>query len=171
MPGIEFWEENVNEKRVQESLPRPNETTAINPSLAATLAWPVFGRISSGFGLRFSRELEVVRMHEGIDIPAPTGTPIQAAAAGVVVEARSSRGYGRTVIIDHGNGLRTLYAHCSSLAVSRGDRVESGQIIAYVGSTGRASSPHLHFGVIYRGAYRDPVAFLKERPQQVASRP
>jgi len=110
-------------------------------------------------------------MHEGIDIPAPRGTPIRAAAAGVVLEARSFRGYGRTVIIDHGNGLRTLYAHCSRLSVRRGDLVESGQTIAYVGSTGRSNAPHLHFAVMHRGAYRNPMAFLRDRPQQVASIP
>ena len=174
MPGIEFWDENVIEKTVQAPAPsRPRGIVPANPAFAGTLLWPIsgLGRISSGFGPRFDRELNHMRMHEGIDIPAPRGTPIRAAAAGVVLEARSFRGYGRTVIIDHGNGLRTLYAHCSRLSVRRGDLVESGQTIAYVGSTGRSNAPHLHFAVMHRGAYRNPMAFLRDRPQQVASIP
>jgi len=101
----------------------------------------------------------------GIDIPVPSGTPIRAAAPGIVEEARTYSGYGHTVIINHENGMKTLYAHCSSLVVKRGDRVESGQIIAYAGSTGRATASHLHFGVIIEGRYHDPMAYLKESMQ------
>ncbi|MCL2009111.1 MAG: M23 family metallopeptidase, partial [Synergistaceae bacterium] len=108
--------------------------------------------------------------HDGIDIPVPNGTPIQAAASGVVVEARAFRGYGYTVILDHKNGMKTLYAHCSRLAVEKGESVENGQVIAYAGRTGRATSHHLHFGVIVNGAYQNPMAYL-ERPQQLARRP
>jgi len=109
-------------------------------------------------------------MHMGIDIPVPTGTPIRAAASGVVKEAREYGGYGYTVILDHENGMKTLYAHSSNIAVRRGDRVESGQVIARAGSTGRATASHLHFGVIIEGRYHDPMAYLK-RSLQVASRP
>jgi len=110
-------------------------------------------------------------MHEGIDIPAPSGTPIHAAAAGVVVEARTFRGYGLTVVIYHGYGKQTLYDHCSRLAVRQGDHVLGGQVIAYVGSTGRASGPHLHFAVILEGSYRDPMAFLQDSLHRLAHRP
>jgi len=134
-----------------------------------SLFWPVRGKITSGFGLR--GEGVHVRVHKGVDIPVPNGTPIQAAAAGVVVEARWFTGYGNTVIIDHENGLQTLYAHCSDLAAKKGEQVESGQVIAYVGNTGRASTHHVHFGVIIEGTFRDPVTYLKEEPQQLARRP
>jgi murein DD-endopeptidase MepM/ murein hydrolase activator NlpD len=96
---------------------------------------------------------------------------VQVAAAGVVAEARTFTGYGHTVIIDHENGIKTLYAHCSSLAVQKGEIVEIGQVIAYVGKTGRATSPHLHFAVMLKGVFMDPIAFLMERPRQFASKP
>ena len=171
MPGIELWEEILNDKKNEKEKvspppppPGPRESAPIDPSFLATLSWPLHGTIYSGFGPRNGR------MHYGVDIPAPKGTPIQAAAPGVVAEARSIRGYGHTVIIEHENGVRTLYAHCSSLAVKNGERVESGQVIAYVGNTGYATSSHLHLGVLVKGTYRDPTAFLKERPR-LANRP
>jgi len=144
MPDMDFWKEK-------------------------SLAWPLRGIIVSGFGLRYDGES--VRVHEGIDIPAPTGAPIQSAGAGVVAEARTYRGYGYTVIVDHKNGIKTLYAHCSSLAVKKGEQVEDGQVIAYVGSTGRATSSHLHFGVMVQGAFKDPMVYLKDRSQQFVSKP
>ena len=144
MPDIEFWQEK-------------------------SLSWPVLGKISSGYGFRADGALE--RMHNGIDIPVPNGTPIQAAANGVVTEARTYTGYGYTVIIDHKNGTKTLYAHCSNLVAKQGEQVESGQVIAYAGSTGRATSPHVHFGVMVKGAFQDPVLYLKEKPQQFVKRP
>lgn len=104
------------------------------------LYWPVEGEVSSHFGPRHGR------MHEGIDIGAAHGTPIRAAASGRVVFAGWQRGYGRTLIVDHGD-FRTLYAHCSKLNVSRGEWVERGSVIALVGATGRATGPHLHFEI------------------------
>jgi len=173
MPSFDFWYEDWYDTNEQEPsrFRRPSYNMApVDPSFAATLTWPLFGRVTSGFGPRFDRGLNRVRMHEGIDIPAVHGTPIRAAAAGIVTEARMFRGYGLTVVIDHGNGKKTLYAHCSMLVVTQGDRVESGQIIAYVGSTGRSTGAHLHFAVILEGSYRDPVAFL-EGSSQLAYRP
>ena len=125
-----------------------------------SLNWPVQGLITSGYGPRGRA------MHRGIDIPVPTGTPIVAAASGVVEASRTFNGYGYAVIIDHKDGLRTLYAHCSRLAVSKGDQVERGQVIAYAGNTGDSTTPHLHFEVMLRGAHRDPVVYLKEKQQQ-----
>ena len=135
-----------------------------------SLAWPVLGNISSGYGLRSDGDGLVGRMHNGVDIPVPTGTPVQAAADGVVLEARIFTGYGYTVIVDHENGTETLYAHCSELAVKKGERVESGMIIAYAGNTGRASTSHVHFGVMINGAFMDPVVYLKEKQQQFANK-
>lgn len=105
-----------------------------------SLLMPVKGRISSGFGRRGRR------MHEGIDIRARMHQPIHAAQSGRIVFAGWKRGYGRTVVIRH-DEIKTLYAHCQKLLVSRGDWVTKGQRVATVGRTGRASGPHLHFEV------------------------
>jgi murein DD-endopeptidase MepM/ murein hydrolase activator NlpD len=115
---------------------------------------PVNGRISSGYGMRTHPIFRVRRMHHGIDIAAPHGTPIFAADSGVVVEAGYIRGYGNTVIIDHGGGVATLYAHCSTILVGVGQEVQRGQMIARVGSTGYTTGPHLHFEIRING---DPV--------------
>lgn len=115
---------------------------------------PVRGSISSRYGMRVHPIFKVRRMHTGIDFSAPHGTPIVAADSGVVVEARYIRGYGNTVIIDHGGGVATLYAHCSVILVQVGQEVQRGQIIARVGSTGYSTGPHLHFEVRING---DPV--------------
>lgn len=118
------------------------------------LAWPVNGRITSDYGERWGR------MHNGLDIAAPTGTSIRAAASGTVVSAGWAGTYGKLVIIDHGNGLRTYYGHCSSILVSEGERVKAGQVIAKVGSTGRSTGPHLHLEVRINGRPADPEKYL-----------
>lgn len=141
----------------------------VDPALYAMLAWPVRGKISSGFGPRGSGTR--VRMHQGVDIPVPSGTPVQAAKAGTVLEARVYNGYGNTVILDHGDGVQTLYAHCSELAVKEGDAVQLGQVIAYAGDTGRATTSHVHFGVMLSGTFRDPAGLLKSKPDQFVRRP
>lgn len=121
---------------------------------------PVSGRITSGFGMRFHPILKQNRMHNGIDFAAPTGTPIISVAPGVVLSAGYRRGYGNTVVIDHGGGMSTLYAHCSRLFVSEGQRVTRGQRIAAVGSTGLSTGPHLHFEVRIDGRPVDPRRYL-----------
>ncbi|MCG9896162.1 MAG: peptidoglycan DD-metalloendopeptidase family protein [Fimbriimonadaceae bacterium] len=115
------------------------------PAFRGGLVRPTVGRRSSGFGYRIHPIFRTRRMHNGVDIAAPTGTPIVAAAPGVVITAGWLRGYGNTVILDHGGGFSTLYAHCSRLLVKPGQRVKAGELIARVGSTGNSTGPHLHF--------------------------
>jgi len=120
----------------------------------AVLSWPVSGPVTSGFGSRWGR------MHEGIDIAVGSGTPVRAAAAGTVVYAGSMGGYGNVVVIDHGNGLSTAYAHNSSLGVQQGSTVGSGSVIALSGSTGHSTGPHVHFEVRVNGVPVDPLGYL-----------
>jgi murein DD-endopeptidase MepM/ murein hydrolase activator NlpD len=130
------------------------------PSGKGVLAVPVPGPITSGFGMRVHPILHTQRMHTGIDFGASTGTPIRAAADGVVVVAEVRGGYGNTVILDHGNTLATLYAHQSRIAVTAGQTVAKGTIVGYVGSTGLATGPHLHFEVRVTGNPVDPMKYL-----------
>jgi murein DD-endopeptidase MepM/ murein hydrolase activator NlpD len=119
--------------------------------------WPVDGPVVSGFGERWGR------MHEGIDIAVPAGTPIRAAASGSVVLLQSeaeSGGYGNFTCLDHGGGLQTCYAHQSSFAVGSGQSVSQGDVIGYVGCTGHCFGDHLHFEVRIGGAPTDPLGYL-----------
>jgi murein DD-endopeptidase MepM/ murein hydrolase activator NlpD len=99
-------------------------------------------------------------MHEGIDIGVGYGTPIHAAAAGVVVWAGWLGGYGNLVVVDHGNGLSTAYGHQEQVAVSYGQHVDQGQVIGYVGCTGHCFGPHVHFEVRINGSPVDPLGYL-----------
>jgi murein DD-endopeptidase MepM/ murein hydrolase activator NlpD len=121
---------------------------------------PVQGRFTSGFGYRTHPILGERRMHAGVDFAAPPGTPIVSVAPGIVIDAGYRRGYGNTVVIDHGGGVSTLYAHCSRLFVSEGQRVRQGQRIAAVGSTGLSTGPHLHFEVRINGVPVNPMPYL-----------
>lgn len=124
------------------------------------LVRPAAGRLSSGFGWRVHPISRRRKMHNGIDIAAPTGTPIFAAAPGVVISATTMRGYGKTVVIDHGGGFSTLYGHCSRLLVRSGQRVRAGERIALMGSTGYSTGPHLHFETRVNGRPVNPLSRL-----------
>lgn len=121
---------------------------------AAGFIWPVNGAVVSGYGLRWGR------LHEGIDIAASTGTSIWAAAAGTVIYAGWLGGYGNLVVVDHGNGLSTAYAHASAIVVTVGQTVSQGETLSLVGSTGNSSGPHLHFEVRVNGVAVDPLLYL-----------
>ena len=121
---------------------------------ASGFMWPVSGPVVSGFGMRWGR------MHEGIDIAAGTGTPIRAAASGSVISAGWMGGYGNLVVVDHGGGLATAYAHMSTIGAGAGQRVVQGQVIGYVGCTGHCFGPHLHFEVRVNGSAVDPLGYL-----------
>jgi murein DD-endopeptidase MepM/ murein hydrolase activator NlpD len=105
------------------------------------------GRVTSGFGPRSDPFTGLPALHRGVDVAAPAGTPVRAAAGGTVLSAGPRGGYGETVEVDHGDGTTALYAHASALLVRAGDRVEAGQEIAQVGSSGRSTGAHLHFEV------------------------
>lgn len=118
---------------------------------------PVNGRITSGFGYRYHPILHSTRLHTGVDIAAPIGTPIAAAGGGEVIWAGWRGGYGNAVIIDHGHGRATLYGHMSRLGVRAGQVVSRRQLIGYVGSTGMSTGPHLHFELRVNGVPRSPL--------------
>jgi murein DD-endopeptidase MepM/ murein hydrolase activator NlpD len=124
---------------------------------------PVSGPVGSGFGFRTDPITGRGALHMGLDFPADVGTPIVAAAGGVVVNAETHSAYGQMVDIDHGNGLVTRYAHASKLLVKNGDLVRRGQTVAQVGNTGRSTGPHLHFEVLVDGVPQNPARFLAGR--------
>jgi murein DD-endopeptidase MepM/ murein hydrolase activator NlpD len=121
---------------------------------------PVGGRVSSSFGMRNHPILRKRRMHNGTDFASPTGTAIRAAGAGKVYSAGWQRGYGHTIMIDHGGGIVTLYAHCSRISVKKGQVVAAGDTIGAVGSSGLATGPHLHFEVRIKGKPVNPTGYL-----------
>ena len=121
---------------------------------SAGLIWPVNGPITSPFGWRWGR------MHQGIDIGVPMGTPIKAAASGTIIYCGWESGYGNLTVIDHGGNLATAYGHQSSIAVTCGEQVAQGQVIGYVGCTGHCTGPHLHFEVRVGGNPVDPMGYL-----------
>lgn len=125
------------------------------------MLWPVRGRITSEFGWRVHPILKTKRYHSGLDIAVPQGTPVAAAAGGKVILSGWVGGYGKTVIIDHGGGISTLYGHNSSLLVKEGNVVRAGQIIAKAGSTGLSTGPHVHFEVRRDGAATSPHDWLR----------
>lgn len=131
-------------------------------AVGARLSSPIPGApVTSGYGMRRHPIFGDERMHTGVDFAAAAGTPIRAAADGVVVWAGARGGYGLTVIIDHGDSLATLYAHQREVAVGEGEAVRRGQVVGYVGATGFATGPHLHFEVRVRGNPVDPMPYLR----------
>jgi murein DD-endopeptidase MepM/ murein hydrolase activator NlpD len=135
-------------------------SSSVNKKFLPTLAPVEGGWLSSSFGWRIDPFTGQKSFHEGLDFPAEPGTTIAAAASGKVIFADLHPQYGKLLEIDHGNGLVTRYAHCSRLFVREGDLVVRGQKVAAVGSTGRATGPHLHFEVRLNGVPQNPARFL-----------
>ena len=151
------------EAAAREEIRRLTEPTAASTTfVGGTFAWPsVTSYITSPYGTRVHPVTKTVKTHSGVDIGAGMGTNIFAAADGkVIVSGWNSGGYGNYVVIDHGGGVTTLYAHCSSLLVSSGQSVTKGQVIAKVGSTGMSTGPHLHFEVLKNGSHTNPMAYF-----------
>jgi len=139
-----------------DSLSKHQARFAATPSIMPTKGW-----LTSAFAReRVHPILHLARPHEGIDVSAPMGAEIEAAAAGVVTDVRWEEGYGNLLTIDHGYGLVTRYAHCSKILVARGQRVKRGQKIALVGSTGLSTGPHLHYEVWVNHKPVDPIKYV-----------
>jgi murein DD-endopeptidase MepM/ murein hydrolase activator NlpD len=139
-------------------------STGVPPATGVSLTYPMPGYpVVSVFGMRVDPVLGVKRMHEGIDIWASEGTPIQAAGGGTVTWAGPRNGYGNAVFISHGNGVVTVYAHQSKVGVAVGQHVGVGDVIGYIGHTGLAAGPHLHFEVRINGTAYDPLKFVSPR--------
>ena len=120
----------------------------------STPLWPTTGALTSGFGMRWGA------FHQGIDVAAPSGTPLMAVRAGVVVTAGFDGGYGNKVVVDHGDGMRSVYAHNRANVVAVGQSVVKGEVIAYVGSTGNSTGPHVHFEIHVHGVPHNPLRYL-----------
>jgi murein DD-endopeptidase MepM/ murein hydrolase activator NlpD len=143
-------------EEAKDSLASHSQRLAATPSIMPTQGW-----LTSAFSsMREHPILHIARPHEGIDVTAPMGSPIEAPAGGVVTDAGWESGYGNTVTIDHGYGITTKFAHASKLLVKTGQRVQRGQRIALVGNTGLATGPHLHYEVHVNGRPVDPLKYV-----------
>lgn len=122
----------------------------------------------SGFGVRIHPIFKVAKMHQGIDFAARTGTPIYATGDGKVIRAKSSSGYGKNVVLDHGYGYKSLYGHMSKILVKPGQKIKKGEKIGLVGSTGRSTAPHLHYEIHYKGKPINPIDYCRDNltPQE-----
>ena len=163
---LPWGDETADDSAQLQNLPWGDiQTRYRDVTMPRTLLWPVAkGRISSGYGIRGGRQ------HEGLDIAAPRGTPIRSVAAGVVVFSGNINGYGRTVVVYHGSGTASVYAHNSQNLKSEGSRVSKGDAIAKVGSTGKSTGNHLHFEIRKRGIPMNPLMFEYAESPMVASR-
>jgi murein DD-endopeptidase MepM/ murein hydrolase activator NlpD len=135
--------------------PKPAANLAVTPSI-----WPARGTVASGFGWRISPFGDGDELHPGIDIAYSMGAPVVATADGKVIVSGPAGGYGNLVQIDHGNGIATLYGHNSQLAVTVGQTIKKGQVIAYAGSTGKSTGPHVHYEVRVNNTPIDPMKYL-----------
>ncbi|MEO9492058.1 MAG: M23 family metallopeptidase [Marinomonas sp.] len=145
----------------------PKAPVQQRPTVAIPSAMPLkMAKVTSGYGMRNHPVLGRRRNHKGVDLAAPTGTPIYATADGMVAKAFWFSSYGLYIRIDHGAKLETRYAHMSKLAVAAGEYVRKGDVIGYVGSTGRSTGPHLHYEVRIDGVAVNPIPYMVETDAQ-----
>jgi len=157
----QYNELRAEQKRIAALSGSTGNQGPVDPQATGPLSWPLPGRAAGGgVGWRVHPVYKYKSCHTGVDIGAPKGTPIHAAASGVVLSTTVSRAYGNMTLIDHGDGMVTMYAHQSSFAVSKGDVVEDQEVIGYVGSTGFSTGPHLHFEVHLNGVPYNPMGWF-----------
>jgi murein DD-endopeptidase MepM/ murein hydrolase activator NlpD len=149
------------ERKLNEVRPGVEQREAL--AAATPSIWPVAGWLSSAYGNRRDPFTGAPDFHSGLDISADRGEPVRASADGVVVTARGSGNFGNLVTLDHGFGIATRYGHLARFAVSEGQRVRKGDVVGYVGATGRATSPHLHYELLLNGATTNPLRLLGRR--------
>ncbi|MBQ3379982.1 MAG: peptidoglycan DD-metalloendopeptidase family protein [Clostridia bacterium] len=156
-------EANQVQAEIDRILAEQKKTQAAKEYVGGVFGWPLpgYSTISSPFGMRFHPTLKVYKLHTGVDLPAPKGTKIVAANAGTVITSTRNGAYGNYVVIDHGGGRTTLYAHMSSRSVSTGQTVTKGQQVGTVGSTGYATGNHLHFEIRINGSLVNPMSYFK----------
>ncbi|NOY86257.1 MAG: M23 family metallopeptidase [Deltaproteobacteria bacterium] len=151
-------EADIQERSFQELMEYLEDQKSL---LASTPSiWPVRGWTTSGFGYRTSPFTGRREMHRGVDVATRTGTPIIAPADGVVVFAGREGGFGNLVVLDHGYGIATRYGHCSKLNVKIGQKVKRGDVVGFVGNTGRSTGPHLHYEVAVNGVAVNPMRYI-----------
>lgn len=148
-------EQGDNLRSLDRLMARAGKALAALPS-----RWPVRGAVNSEFGMRLSPWTNARELHSGLDIRAERGTRVNAPAAGTVTFAGAQPESGITVILDHGNDIRSVYGHLSQIAVKQGARVERGALIGLTGNTGRSSGPHLHYEILVKGQSVNPRAYL-----------
>lgn len=157
----QYKELRAEQKRIEALSGSTGHQGPVDPQATGPLSWPLPGRAAGGgVGWRVHPVYKYKSCHTGVDVGAPKGTPIHAAASGVVLSTTVSRAYGNMTLIDHGDGMVTMYAHQSSFAVSKGDVVEDQEVIGYVGSTGFSTGPHLHFEVHLNGVPYNPMGWF-----------
>lgn len=169
---ISKWESALSsyaaeDKNIQDlisgSSPAKVTVTQLRPPSAYGMQWPSMGPVTSEYGYRIHPVYGTRKLHSGLDVSDPKGTPIAAAQGGTVIMAGVQGGYGNCVIIDHGDGVSTLYGHMSKINVSKGQQVNRGDIVGLVGSTGTATGNHLHFEVRINGEATNPRPYLPAR--------
>lgn len=142
---------------VEQAVPRQASQAARRPA-----AWPVKGLVGAGYGWRRDPFTGLNQFHRGLDILAPTGTPVRSPADGIVLKAGRDGGYGNVLMISHSEGVITRYGHLSAFKVKAGDKVRRGDLIALVGNTGRSTGSHLHYEILERGQNVDPMTYLPD---------